>query len=136
MPTSYLIDAKGVIRYVHRGFRKGDVDDIKGQIAQPDGSIAPLFVPAAQAYIVPFVEEQTLVDDLVGELRGMAGTIDAQLAHEVRNPLGVIRASASMVQENFEIGDEAHRACSFITEEIDRLNRLITSLLTFALVET
>ena len=35
----------------------GDVDDIKGQIAQPDGSIAPLFVPAAQAYIVPFAED-------------------------------------------------------------------------------
>jgi two-component system sensor histidine kinase HydH len=54
------------------------------------------------------------------------------VAHEVRNPLGVIRASASMVQEGFDESDEAHRACRFICEECDRLNALITALLTFA----
>ena len=32
MPTSYLIDAKGVVRYVHPGFRKGDIVEIKKQI--------------------------------------------------------------------------------------------------------
>lgn len=32
MPTSYLIDRNGVIRYVHRGFRNGDVDEIRAQI--------------------------------------------------------------------------------------------------------
>ncbi len=60
------------------------------------------------------------------------GRLAAGVAHEVRNPLGVIRASASMVQEGFEPADEAHRACQFICDEIDRLNGLITSLLTFA----
>jgi two-component system sensor histidine kinase HydH len=60
------------------------------------------------------------------------GRLAAGLAHEVRNPLGVIRASASMVQESFEEEDDRHRACRFICEEIDRLNSLITALLTFA----
>jgi peroxiredoxin len=32
MPTSYLIDREGVIRYVHRGFRSGDVDELRAQI--------------------------------------------------------------------------------------------------------
>jgi peroxiredoxin len=32
MPTSYLIDADGVIRHVHEGFRKGDVDQLREQI--------------------------------------------------------------------------------------------------------
>ena len=32
MPTSYLIDRKGVVRYVHEGFRKGDVDELRAQI--------------------------------------------------------------------------------------------------------
>jgi thiol-disulfide isomerase/thioredoxin len=32
MPTSYLIDAKGVVRYVHTGFRKGDVGVIRARI--------------------------------------------------------------------------------------------------------
>ena len=60
------------------------------------------------------------------------GRLCAGVAHEVRNPLGVIRASASMVQEEFQASDEPHRACAFICEEIDRLNGLITSLLAFS----
>lgn len=32
MPTSYLIDARGVVRHVHTGFRKGDVDDLRARI--------------------------------------------------------------------------------------------------------
>jgi peroxiredoxin len=34
MPTSYLIDRDGVIRYIHRGFRKGDVKEIRAQITK------------------------------------------------------------------------------------------------------
>ena len=54
------------------------------------------------------------------------------MAHGVRNPLGVIRASAAMVQESFDPDDDSYRACGFICEEIDRLNALTTSLLTFS----
>ena len=32
MPTSFLIDREGVIRYVHRGFRSGDVDQLRAEI--------------------------------------------------------------------------------------------------------
>jgi signal transduction histidine kinase len=60
------------------------------------------------------------------------GRLAAGIAHEVRNPLGVIRASAAMVREDFAEGDDAHRACGFILEEIDRLDGLIASLLAFA----
>lgn len=31
MPTSYLIDQKGVIRMVHKGYRAGDIDKIKAE---------------------------------------------------------------------------------------------------------
>ena len=34
MPTSFLIDRRGVIRYVHHGFRKGDVTPLRERIAQ------------------------------------------------------------------------------------------------------
>jgi two-component system sensor histidine kinase HydH len=60
------------------------------------------------------------------------GRLAAEVAHGVRNPLGVIRASAAMVQESFDPTDDAHRACRFICEEIDRLHSLTASLLTFA----
>lgn len=32
MPTSYLIDADGVIRYVHRGFKRGDASKLRHEI--------------------------------------------------------------------------------------------------------
>jgi peroxiredoxin len=32
MPTSFLIDRDGVVRYVHRGFRDTDVDPLRKQI--------------------------------------------------------------------------------------------------------
>jgi peroxiredoxin len=32
MPTSYLIDAEGVIRYVHRGFKSGDGSTLRHEI--------------------------------------------------------------------------------------------------------
>jgi peroxiredoxin len=32
MPTSYLIDADGVIRYVHRGFKRGDGSKLRQEI--------------------------------------------------------------------------------------------------------
>lgn len=69
---------------------------------------------------------------LRNEKLAAVGGLAAGVAHEVRNPLGVIRASASMVQESFDPGSEPHRACDFICDEIDRLNGLITSLLGFA----
>lgn len=34
MPTSFLIDRDGVIRHVHRGFRRGDVDGLRQRIRQ------------------------------------------------------------------------------------------------------
>ena len=34
MPTSYLIDRAGVVRYVHPGFRASDVDELRKKIKE------------------------------------------------------------------------------------------------------
>ncbi|MEK6735557.1 MAG: TlpA disulfide reductase family protein [Pseudomonadota bacterium] len=34
MPTSYLIDRKGNIRHIHRGFRTGETEELRALIAQ------------------------------------------------------------------------------------------------------
>jgi len=60
------------------------------------------------------------------------GQLAAAIAHEVRNPLAVIRSAAQSFGEGLTDGDPAMRASSFITDEIDRLSNLVNSLLTFA----
>lgn len=43
MPTSYLIDRKGVVRYVHRGFKAGDDAEIRKRIREllgPEKAVA------------------------------------------------------------------------------------------------
>jgi two-component system, NtrC family, sensor histidine kinase HydH len=62
------------------------------------------------------------------------GQLTAGLAHELRNPLGTIRASAEMLtkqsaQARPEIMSEM---AEFIRSEVDRMNGLITSFLNFA----
>ncbi len=34
MPTSYLIDAQGIVRLVHQGFRQGDVEHLRYEIEE------------------------------------------------------------------------------------------------------
>ncbi|MBX3269596.1 MAG: hypothetical protein KF729_05015 [Sandaracinaceae bacterium] len=76
--------------------------------------------------------EQSRARVLSSEKLAALGRLAAGIAHEVRNPLGVIRASASMVQESLPEGTDDHRACELITGEIDRLDGLIGALLAFA----
>ncbi len=62
------------------------------------------------------------------------GQLAASIAHEVRNPLGVIRSAAQSIDEGLadRASADERDACRFITAEIDRLNTVITSLLAFA----
>jgi two-component system sensor histidine kinase HydH len=61
------------------------------------------------------------------------GQLSASIAHEVRNPLAVIRSAAQSLAETTAPGDdEASRACRFIIAEIDRLTSVVSSLLAFA----
>jgi signal transduction histidine kinase len=61
------------------------------------------------------------------------GQLSATIAHEVRNPLAVIRSAAQSLGETVAASDpEGRKACAFITAEIDRLTGVVGSLLAFA----
>jgi two-component system, sporulation sensor kinase E len=75
---------------------------------------------------------KALTDQLIRADRLAAmGELTAGVAHEVRNPLGVIRASVQLVED--AKGDPAriHEAAEVIKQEIDRLDRVIKALLDF-----
>jgi signal transduction histidine kinase len=61
------------------------------------------------------------------------GQLSAGLAHELRNPLGTIRASAEMLGRSVSSENEvAREVAGFISSEVDRANSLITRFLHFA----
>jgi two-component system, NtrC family, sensor histidine kinase HydH len=61
------------------------------------------------------------------------GQLSAGLAHELRNPLGTIRASSEMLGRSLNAENEvAREVAGFIASEVDRCNSLITRFLQFA----
>lgn len=61
------------------------------------------------------------------------GQLSAGLAHEIRNPLGVIKGSAEMLNRKLESADAvASELAGFISSEVNRLNGLVSRFLDFA----
>src|SRR5438094_721882 len=68
-----------------------------------------------------------------GQKLAALGQLATAIAHEVRNPLAVIRSAAQGLGETVPVDDAAAaRACDFIVAEIDRLASVVASLLDFA----
>src|ERR1700678_2742686 len=61
------------------------------------------------------------------------GQMSAGLAHEIRNPLGVIQGSAAMLTQKLQASDElARELAGYISTEVNRLSDLVTEFLDFA----
>jgi len=61
------------------------------------------------------------------------GQLSAGLAHELRNPLGVIKGSAeTLAQRLAEAGPLEKELCSYISSEVNRLNAIVGRFLEFA----
>lgn len=58
------------------------------------------------------------------------GTLASGLAHEIRNPVGIIRATAQLMV--MESGSAAYEMATVIQQESDRIERLIQDLLNYA----
>jgi two-component system, sporulation sensor kinase E len=75
---------------------------------------------------------KALTDQLIRADRLAAmGELTAGVAHEVRNPLGVIRASVQLLEDAKGDPSRTHEAAEVIKQEIDRLDRVIKALLDF-----
>ncbi len=60
------------------------------------------------------------------------GSLVAGLAHEIRNPLGSLKGLTQLLGEDLPTDDKKRQYTEIIIREIDRLNRVMEELLTFA----
>ncbi|UCG52112.1 MAG: ATP-binding protein [Candidatus Latescibacterota bacterium] len=67
-----------------------------------------------------------------GENLATMGRMVAGIAHEIRNPLSIIKTSAERLSKKYKSDDEAF---AYISEEVDQLNRILTGYLNFAKAE-
>jgi signal transduction histidine kinase len=60
------------------------------------------------------------------------GAMIASVSHEIKNPLGIIRSTADLLEKKVRRFDPDNSLASVIREESDRLNRVVTEFLDFA----
>ena len=60
------------------------------------------------------------------------GQMAATVAHEIRNPLGIIKGTADVLKSKYGQGQEPDELFEYIPSEVRRLNRLVSDFLTFA----
>ena len=67
-----------------------------------------------------------------GETLAAAGRMAVGLAHEIRNPLGAIRGAVQLLQRELGAGSRLTEYTTVLLTEVDRVNRIIESLLDLA----
>jgi two-component system, NtrC family, sensor histidine kinase HydH len=101
-------------------------EDLRSQTRKSRAAAEQL--AAANLQLQQAEEEKRRADRLAA-----LGQLSAGLAHELRNPLGTIRASSEMLTNSLSAENEvAREMAGFIASEVDRTNSLITRFLQFA----
>lgn len=100
-------------------------------------STVPMLHQGEFTGIVVTIHDLSLLRKLEAEVRRhdrlvSLGRMAGGLAHEIRNPLGIIRGSAEILKKRFggQPGEEG--LTEFIMDEVNRLSRVLTDFLTFA----
>ncbi len=91
----------------------------------------------AQARLLIHLEDLSNAIDAEARLQrsealAQIGALSAAVAHELRNPLAGMSGALQVIRRSFEDADPRKRILGKVDEQIDRLNLLVTELLTFA----
>lgn len=78
-------------------------------------------------YIKHLEEQMRRADRLAA-----VGSLAAGIAHEIRNPLGSIKGLVQLLQEDLKGDDQKKSYAEVIVKEVDRLNKVVEELLSFA----
>jgi two-component system sensor histidine kinase PilS (NtrC family) len=105
-----------------------------GDAGAPVGpNLSARFVPVGRQRrlgAVIFLEDLSRVQAQARQLKLAAiGRLTANIAHEIRNPLGAISHAAELMQEEPAINDTTRRLLTIIHENSQRLDRMVNDVL-------
>ncbi|MEK6777214.1 MAG: ATP-binding protein [bacterium] len=113
-----------------------------GAIIPIELSLSPLDDPGKSAGsktgLVVLIRDLTEIQALKEHIRrqdrlAAMGELSAGIAHEIRNPLGIIKGAAGILKrDSLSQAPRFDELCSVILEEVDRLNDVISDFLEFA----
>ena len=96
-------------------------------------SVTARFVPIGSSRrvgAVIFLEDQSRVQAQARQLKLAAiGRLTANIAHEIRNPLGAISHAAELMSEEPAVNDTTRRLLTIIHENSQRLDRMVNDVL-------
>jgi len=111
----------------------------RGRVGVDDGGVpyssseTARFVPIGRDRAlgaVIFIEDQTRVQAQARQLKLAAlGRLTANIAHEIRNPLGAISHAAQLLQEEPGVGGTSARLITIINDNSKRLARMVNDVL-------
>jgi signal transduction histidine kinase len=124
--------ASHVVRSTYRG-RWNLNDNGDGRVY--DAYSSPLEIDGDNGQLLTFVDvtQAAAAEAEVRRTEALAavGEAAAQLAHEIKNPLGSIRLGVSMLRDN-EPNDEALKTISLVERGISHLNKLVVDVTQFS----
>lgn len=119
----------------YRGRWAGDDADMDGASRTFDVYSSPLAIDGEQGQILTLVDvtEAAKAESMVRRSEALAavGQASAQLAHEIRNPLGSIRLGVAMLRDNAP-GPEALNTIDVVERGIHHLNKLVVDVTAFS----
>lgn len=80
------------------------------------------------------MERLNLMEESVrhAERFSLLGTLAAEIAHEIRNPITIINLMMHSIQENADHTDQTRSDLHIVTEKLDRINQIIEQTLNIA----
>jgi len=101
------------------------------------GGISFLFLAAAGLLFFKLNDSLARAEMAIMRADALAtlGRMAAHMAHEIRNPLGIIRGAVQRLQSSSSVKEQDRELLGFLPEEVDRLDQIVTRYLRFARVE-
>ena len=115
-----------------------DIVPLESAVEPPPPAIAELRRPreggAAPRPDTLAASDAAVLLEAVGDMRHLAelGELSAVVAHELRNPLAGIAATAEVLRDSFDVADDRCEGIEIILDEVARLDTLVRNLLDFA----